>query len=108
MPFQIDFDTYGVLFIAMIRSFKDKHTEAVFDRRPTRKWAFIARQALRKLDMIHAAAKLTDLSHPAGNKLEALLGNRNGQHSIRINRQYRVCFVWNEDGAYDVEITDYH
>ena len=64
--------------------------------------------ALRKLDMLDAAAALIDLASPPGNRLEALQGNRAGQHSIRINDKWRVCFVWTEAGAEDVEITDYH
>jgi proteic killer suppression protein len=64
--------------------------------------------ARRKLDMIEAAKELNDLKVPPGNKLHALLGDRRGQHAIRINAQYRICFTWNDGNAYDVEITDYH
>jgi len=64
--------------------------------------------ALRKLDMLDAAAQLTDLRSPPGNRLEALAGNRRGQHSIRINDQWRICFVWRESAAEQVEIVDYH
>ena len=64
--------------------------------------------AIRKLDMLDAAASLHDLRQPPGNRLEALKGNRAGQHSIRINDQWRICFVWRDDGAEDVEIVDYH
>jgi len=64
--------------------------------------------ALRKLDQIEAAGELKDLKEPPGNHLEALKGDRVGQHSIRINDQFRICFVWKNDGAHDVEITDYH
>ena len=64
--------------------------------------------ALRKLDQIEAAPTLSDLRMPLWNRLEALKGNRVGQHSIRINDQYRICFIWKEDGAHEVEITDYH
>ena len=64
--------------------------------------------ALRKLDQIETAINLSDLRVPPGNRLEALKRNRIGQHSIRINDQYRICFVWRVDGAYEVEITDYH
>jgi proteic killer suppression protein len=66
------------------------------------------RVALRKLAMLDAAAVLEDLRVPPGNRLEALKGDRAGQHSIRINDQYRICFVWKEDGPHDVEIVDYH
>lgn len=68
----------------------------------------LRRVALRKLQMLNAAAAVTDLVVPPGNRLERLRGDRDGQHSIRINDQYRVCFEWREGNAYDVEITDYH
>lgn len=74
----------------------------------SRRWAAIAPVALRKLDQMEAARTLNDLRVPPGNRLEALKGDRTGQHSIRINDQYRICFVWKVDGAHDVEITDYH
>jgi proteic killer suppression protein len=93
----------------MIRSFKDEDTGKLFLARKSRRWQSIQAVALRKLDMIHAAALLTDLRVTPGNRLEALSGDRKGQHSIRINDQYRICFVWNgNDGAHEVEIVDYH
>lgn len=92
----------------MIQSFKDEITAELFLEGRSRRWANIASVAIRKLDMIHAAAMLNDLRVPPGNRLEALAGDRKGQHSIRINDQYRICFVWREDGAHDVEIADYH
>jgi len=93
----------------MIRSFRDRDTEALFDRgRPRRLPAAILRTALRKLAMVHAATSLADLRVPPGNRLEMLAGDRKGQHSIRINDQWRLCFIWLEGDAYDVEITDYH
>jgi toxin HigB-1 len=93
----------------MIQSFKDRDTAEFFQTRRSRRWQSIKAVALRKLDMIHAAAHLTDLRIPPGNRLEALSGGRKGQHSIRINDQYRICFVWKEkDGAHEVEIVDYH
>jgi proteic killer suppression protein len=93
----------------MIRSFKGKITEAVFnDEIPKGFQEDIARVARRKLGYLHAAAKLDDLRAPPGNRLEALKGDRKGQHSIRINDQFRVCFVWTAEGPKDVEITDYH
>ncbi len=93
----------------MIRSFGDKETERVFRRLPSRKLPpDIQRAALRRLTYLHAAVRLADLSVPPANRLEALVGNRQGQHSIRINAQWRVCFEWREGDAYDVEITDYH
>lgn len=74
----------------------------------SRRWAAIAPVALRKLDQMEAARTLNDLRVPPGNRLEALKGDRTGQHSIRISDQYRICFVWKVDGAHGVEITDYH
>lgn len=93
----------------MIQSFKDEDTARLFQARKSRRWRSIQTVALRKLDMIHAAALLTDLRVPPGNRLEALSGDRKGPHSVRINDQYRICFVWNDnDGAHEVEIVDYH
>jgi proteic killer suppression protein len=93
----------------VIQSFKDNNTAQLFREGKSRRWPSIASVAGRKLDMIYAAAAaLNDLRVPPGNRLEALAGDRKGQHSIRINDQYRICFVWHEDGAHDVEITDYH
>ena len=68
----------------------------------------IEKQALRKLDMLQAARNLSDLRVPPANRLEALTANRKGQHSIRINDQWRVCFIWTKEGPIDVEIVDYH
>jgi proteic killer suppression protein len=73
-----------------------------------RQWRAIAKIALRKLDMIDAAELIGDLTSPPANRLEALKGNRKGQHSIRINDQFRICFRWEKDGVQDVEIVDYH
>jgi proteic killer suppression protein len=92
----------------MIRSFKDRRTEALYTGQSVPAFRSIARIALRKLDMLDAATQLGDLRSPPGNRLEALRGNRAGQHSIRINDQYRICFVWRDVGAEDVEIVDYH
>jgi toxin HigB-1 len=92
----------------VIQSFKDNITAELFREGKSRRWSSIASVAGRKLDMIHAAAALNDLRVPPGNRLEALAGDRKGQHSIRINDQYRICFVWREDGVHEVEITDYH
>lgn len=93
----------------MIRSFADKATEQLFrdDGCPAR-WRSFKSVALRKLDMVDAATRLDDLRSPPGNRLEALKGDRHGQHSIRINQQWRVCFVWTPDGPAAVEIVDYH
>ena len=92
----------------MIRSFRDKETERVFRREFSRKHQGIARVAKRKLDQLHAVAALGDLGAIPGNRLEALAGNRRGQHSIRINDQWRICFRWVDSDASDVEIVDYH
>ncbi len=92
----------------MIRSFRDKETEGVFRREFSRKLQGIARVAKRKLDQLHAAAALADLGVIPGNRLEALGGDRQGQYSIRINDQWRICFRWVDSDASDVEIVDYH
>jgi len=92
----------------VIQSFHDADTQQLFEARSSRRWSSIAAVALRKLDQIEASASLSDLRTPPGNRLEALKGKRTGQHSIRINGQYRICFAWKADGAHEVEITDYH
>jgi proteic killer suppression protein len=93
----------------VIRSFRDSATEGLFRRERSRAVPpNLQRAALKKLVMIHAAESLTDLRVPPGNRLEKLKGNRDGQHSVRINDRYRVCFVWRDGNAYDVEIVDYH
>jgi len=93
----------------MIRSFRSREAEALFDRQPVRRLPpDIQRSALRKLRMLNRAENLQDLRVPPANRLEALKGERKGQHSIRINEQWRVCFRWEQGDAYDVEIVDYH
>lgn len=92
----------------MVKSFRSAETQQLFLRQRVKRFEAIARPALRKLAMLHAAAKLDDLAAPPGNRLEKLSGDREGQHSIRINDQWRICFVWKDGDAYDVEITDYH
>ena len=93
----------------MIRSFRDRDTQRLFDRQPVRKsGADVQRVALRKLRQLDAAVTLDDLRVPPGNRLEALKGARHGQHGIRINDQWRICFRWRNGGADDVEIVDYH
>lgn len=93
----------------MIRSFADKETRKVWDRERSKVVpADLQRKALQKLTQVHVANDLGDLLVPPGNRLEKLSGGREGQHSIRINVQYRVCFVWEDGDAYDVEIVDYH
>jgi antitoxin HigA-1 len=86
----------------MIQRFKDEDTAELFQERKNRRWQNIKAVALRKLDIINAVPILTDLRVPPGNHLEALKGNRQGQHSIRINDRYRICFVWKDDGAHEV------
>ena len=93
----------------MIKSFANLDTERLFQRqRVKRLGADVQRPALRKLRMLDAATSLDDLRIPPANRLEKLKGDRVGQHSIRNNRQWRVCFVWKEGDAYEVEIVDYH
>ena len=93
----------------MIKSFKCKETEKIFNRQFSRKFSIeIQRGALRKLRMLNRAMFLQDLKVPPGNRLEELKGKRKGQHNIRINDQWRVCFLWKENNSYEVEIVDYH
>ena len=92
----------------MIRSFRNKETAKVFLREFSRKFQGIALVAKRKLDHIHAAAAVSDLRLIPGNRLETLAGDRAGQHSIRVNDQWRICFRWVQPDALEVEIVDYH
>lgn len=92
----------------MIQSFKSKDAEMLARDGDNRRFHAIARIALRKLDMLHAAIRIETLKIPPGNRLEPLHGDREGQWSIRINDQFRICFRWEQDGAHDVEIVDYH
>ena len=92
----------------MIRSFRTKDAELIFQGRFSRRFNRLANIIERKLVQIHAARKLSDLAIFPGNRLEELKGNRSGQHSIRINDQYRICFVWRDGDALEVEIVDYH
>ncbi|NCO65146.1 MAG: plasmid maintenance system killer [Candidatus Aquicultor secundus] len=93
----------------MIKSFKDKETEKVYSREGSNKLPRDIQQvALRKLRMINNAKNLNDLRIPPANRLERLKGDREGQLSIRINDQWRICFVWQGGDAYEIEITDYH
>ena len=91
----------------MIKSFADGDTESLFKNERVKRLQAIERQARRKLLLLDSARELADLRVPPGNRLEALVGDRKGQHSIRINDQWRICFRW-DDGAHDVEIVDYH
>ena len=93
----------------MIKSFGDKETEKVWDREHSKKLPNdIQERALMKMQQLHASGDLKDLSIPASNQLEALKGDRKGQCSIRINKQWRICFKWKDGHAFDVAIADYH
>lgn len=94
--------------MGVIRSFKCSDTERLFHDENVRRFVNIRKPALRKLLMLHAAERLTDLRVPPGNRLHQLERDRAGQHSISINDQWRICFVWRDGDAYHVEITDYH
>ena len=91
----------------MIQSFRGGAAERIFRQQSTKKFRLIEKTALRKLVQLNQAKSLRDPGRIPGNRLEALKGSRKGQHSIRINDQYRVCFVWKDGDAYEVEITDY-
>ena len=92
----------------MIRSFRDRATARLWRGETVKAFSGIERQALRKLDMLHHARDLGDLGAPPGNRLEALTGDRRGQHSIRINDQWRIGFAWTKEGPEHVEIVDTH
>lgn len=93
----------------MIKSFGDRDTERLFGREPVRRYpSDLRRTMLRKLVAVDAAEQVQDLRAPPGNRLEKLKGDRAGQHSIRVNDQWRICFRWHDGNAYDVQIVDYH
>jgi proteic killer suppression protein len=92
----------------MIRSFRDRATETLWMGVFVKRFSGIEKQAVRKLDMLHQARDLNDLRAPPANRLEALAGDRRGQHSIHINDQLRLCFIWTKEGPVNVEIVDYH
>ena len=92
----------------MNRGFADREARLIFEGGRSRRYAGLERVIARKLLALHAARLLNDLTVPPGNRLEALRGDRSGQHSIRVNDQYRVCFRWEEPYAYEVQIVDYH
>ena len=92
----------------MVESFRSKDTQALFEGKRVKRFANIEAIAQRKLQQLDSASTLEFLRSPPGNRLEALAGDRAGQHSIRINDQFRVCFVWKDGNASDVEIVDYH
>lgn len=95
-------------FPVTIKSFKCKETEALCQGKRVRRWINVERPVLRKLEQLDWSSVLEDLRVPPGNQLEVLKGNRKGQHSIRVNDQWRVCFVWTSEGPKDVEIVDHH
>ena len=92
----------------MIKSFRCSHTQALYEKGKSKRFGAIAKVATRKLTQLDAAVTLEFLKSPPGNRLEALAGDREGQHSIRINDQWRICFRWTVSGPEDVEIVDYH
>jgi proteic killer suppression protein len=92
----------------MIKSFACKDTEKLFGGGPCNRWTSIRSVVDRKLQLLDSAASLDALRSPPGNRFESLRGDRVGQYCIRINKQWRICFVWSELGVFDVEITDYH
>jgi len=92
----------------VIQSFASKETEELFQYQHSRRFRAFERVALRKLLQLHAATELRVRASPPGNQLESLRGDRKGQHSIRINQQWRICFLWREGHCYDVEIVAYH
>lgn len=92
----------------VIINFADEETRKIFDGQRSRKYAALQRSMERKLRMLNRARTLDDLREPPGNRLERLRGDRAGQHSIRVNDQFRVCFEWRNDNAYAVQIVDYH
>jgi proteic killer suppression protein len=100
---------YSVIIVVVIRSFADKDTQRVFQRLVSKHLSIeLQRTAHRKLTIIDAAEAINDLRIPPGNRLEKLKGDREGQYSIWINDQWRICFYWKDNDAYDVEIADYH
>jgi proteic killer suppression protein len=108
----LSFSPLGITFkekdATVIKSFRCKQTEKLFADQSVRRFRAFERPGRRKLLMLNAAAQLSDLLVPPGNRLEALSGDRVGQHSIRINGQWRICFEWRDNHAYEVEIADYH
>jgi len=93
----------------VIKSFRDRDTQRVFERDRVRRWSLeLQRVALRKLVILDAAEELGDLRSPPGNRLEKLSGDRAGEYSIRVNDQWRLCFRWRDGHAHDVELVDYH
>lgn len=106
--FPLDVIRKALYALRVIVGFKCADTERLWGGKVVKPFAGIAKQAVRKLDMLDAAAAINDLRSPPGNRLEALSGSRKGQHSIRVNDQWRICFMWTAQGPKDVEIVDYH
>lgn len=104
----LDTNTVARYYQPMVKSFRCRETEKLFQRRYSRKFSAIRRAALKKLLIVDAAGALSDLRVPPANRLEKLSGGRRGQHSVRVNDQWRICFRWKAGDAYDVEIVDYH
>ena len=92
----------------MIKSFRCKYTQTLFETGKLARWSGFKKVAERKLIQLHSAEVLDDLKSPPGNHLEALAGNRKGQYSVHINKQWRICFRWTDEGPEDVENVDYH
>lgn len=105
---RLTFNASRYIVFNMIKTFRCKHTQALFEGDASRPFRAIAKIAERKLQQLDSAATLDFLRSPPGNRLELLKHDRAGQYSIRINDQWRVCFVWSDGGVYDVEIVDYH
>jgi proteic killer suppression protein len=108
MAYRLELYRGAIYNISVIQSFRCSETEALHQRHRVARWVNIESVARRKLDQLDSAGEMRDLASPPGNRLEALAGNRKGQHSIRVNDQWRVCFVWTPKGPKDVEIVDYH
>jgi proteic killer suppression protein len=105
----LTFNVKRYILLYVIKSFRDRETQKVYDRAASRRLPEDIQQiALRRLRMINNARSINDLRIPPGNRLERLGGNREGQYSVRINEQWRICFAWRGGNSYDVEITDYH
>jgi len=103
----LDVQRVAYYALSVIQSFRSKETEELFHYQHSKRFRAIERVAIRKLLQLHAATELRILASPPGNQLKALRGDRKGQHSIRINDQWRICFVWRDGNCYDVEIVDY-
>jgi proteic killer suppression protein len=108
LPLYVSRETLYSLDGQMIKSFRSKDTERLHQRKRVLRFRAFGRMAQRKLRLLDVATNLTDVVSPPGNRLEALKGERSGQHSIRINDQWRICFRWKDGNPYDVEIVDCH